>query len=208
MKKIVGVLIALIIIGSSVAIFGFNVGNIRDTYLRPGLEKIPIINNLLPPLEDEEVIETVNQISAEELMIEELNLKIQELNAEIVRLSQFENTQLQFKQEKELFDQMIALEDPSAYANFYESVDPQLAQELYQQIIVKQNDDEEFLSYVKTFENMKAANATPILEELALTDMELLLMIMNGLTSEQRSNILTNMQPQQAATISRLLSPV
>lgn len=205
MKKVFGILI--LIIAVSVAILGFNVGNIRDTYLRSGLEKIPVVKNLLPPLEEEEV-ETVILPSAEELMIEELNSKIQELNAEIVRLSEFENTQLQFKQEKELFDEMIALEDPSAYSKFYELIEPELAKELYQEVVVQQNADAEFLNYVKTFENMKASSATPILEELASTDMELLLMIMNALTSEQRSNVLTNMEPQQAATISRLLSPV
>ena len=56
-KFIIAGIIFIIILSISVAILGFNVGNIRDKYLRPGLERIPIINNLLPPLEEEQIQE-------------------------------------------------------------------------------------------------------------------------------------------------------
>lgn len=205
-KFIIAGIIFIIILSISVAILGFNVGNIRDKYLRPGLERIPIINNLLPPLEEEQIQE--QPVDEKQQTIDSLTAEIEELNKEISRLKEFEQAQLEFKAEKEEFDKMIALNDPKAYSNFYETISPENAEELYKQAINQEVVDKEFKDYIQTFENMKKDAAATILEELIITDMDLVITILNNLSSKKRSEILSAMDPQNAASCSRLLSPV
>lgn len=205
-KLIIAGIIFIIIVSITIAIIGFNVGNIRDRYLRPGLERIPIINNLLPPLEEEQIEE--QPVDEQQQTIDSLTAEIEELNKEIARLREFEQTQLEFRAEKEEFDRMIALNDPQAYANFYESISPENAEELYKQAINQEVMDKEFKDYIQTFETMKKDAATTILEELIITDMDLVITILDNLSSKKRSEILGAMDPQNAASCSRLLSPI
>ncbi len=199
-------LIFLIIIAIPIALISFNVGNIRDKYLRPGLEKMPIVKNLLPPLEEEQQEEEV--VDEKQQTIDSLTKEIEELNKEVTRLKEFEQAQLQFKAEKEEFDKMIALNDPKAYASFYESIAPENAEELYKQAINQEVTDKRFKDYIQTFETMKKDAVATILEELMVTDMDLVITILENLTSDKRSEILSAMDPKNAASCSKLLAPV
>ena len=200
-------LIFLIIIAIPIVLISFNVGNIRDKYLRPGLERIPIIKNLLPPLNEEEE-EKIEQKDEKQEKIDALIKEIEELNKEVSRLKEFEQTQLQFKAEKEEFDKMIALNDPKAYAKFYEGISPENAEELYKQAVDKDVKDKRFKEYIQTFENMKKDAVSTILEELMITDIDLVIDILKNLSSEKRSEILSVMDPKNAASVSKLLAPV
>nr|WP_317358333.1 hypothetical protein [uncultured Tyzzerella sp.] len=203
LKKLI---IFIIIIAIPIALISFNVGGVRDKYLRPMLEKIPIVKNLLPPVETEEG-QTEQPIDENQQAINSLTAEIEELNKEIARLKEFENAQLKFKAEKEQFDKMIALNDPKAYATFYETIAPENAEKLYKEAVNKQVVDKKFKDYVQTFENMKKDAATKILEELITTDMDLVITILQNLSSEKRSEILSTMDPKNAASCSKLLYP-
>lgn len=201
-------IISIIIIAILVAVLGFNVGGIRDKYMRPVLEKIPIVKNLLPPIEDTTEGEDNNKekLSEEQQTIEALKKEIESLNAEIKRLKEFETAQLQFKAEKAEFDKLIALNDPKAYSTFYESILPENAQKLYQEAVGQVQNTKEFKDYIATFENMKKDAAAKILEELIMTDMDLVITILDNLTSTKRSEILATMDPVNAASCTKLLS--
>ncbi len=203
LKKLI---IFIIIIAIPIALISFNVGGVRDKYLRPMLEKIPIVKNLLPPVETEEG-QTEQPIDENQQAINSLTAEIEELNKEIARLKEFENAQLKFKAEKEQFDKMIALNDPKAYATFYETIAPENAEKLYKEAVNKQVVDKKFKDYVQTFENMKKDAATKILEELITTDMDLVITILQNLSSEKRSEILSTMDPKNAVSCSKLLYP-
>lgn len=208
-KKKGGCLTKLIIlsvfISLLVAILGFNLGNIRDKYLRGTLEKIPIVKNLLPPIEETNIMEeeTLN----EEETVNSLISEIENLNNEIKRLKEFENAQAKFKKEKEEFDRLIALNDTKAYSEFYEKISPENAEKLYKEAIVKESLNKEFKDYIKTFENMKKDAASKILEELIITDMDLVISILSNLPSDNRAEILSVMDPKNAASVTKLLSP-
>lgn len=206
-KGLVKFLIVIIIIAIPIVLISLNVGNIRDKYLRPGLERIPIIKNLLPPLEtDNEQTEEV--VDEKQQTIDSLTKEIEELNKEITRLKEFENSQLEFKTQKEEFDKMIALNDPKAYSSFYESISPENAEELYKQAINKEVTDKRFKEYIQTFETMKKDTVATILEELIITDMDLVITILENVSSDKRSEILSAMDPKNAASCSKLLAPV
>lgn len=202
--KIIVLIVILIIIAVPTTLIATNVGNVRDQYLRPVLEKIPIVKNILPPVE-EEVVEEV--IDPQQQTIDALNQEIEQLNQEIARLKEFENAQLQFKAEKEQFDQMIALNDPSAYATFYESIAPENAEELYKQVVATEVDDKQLKEYIQTFENMKKDSIASILEELMVTDIDLVISILQNLSSDKRSEVLAAMSTENAASVARLLAP-
>ncbi|WP_317367316.1 hypothetical protein [uncultured Tyzzerella sp.] len=202
-------IILVIIIAMPVTLISLNVGNIRDKYLRPGLERIPIIKNLLPPLETDTENETENEVVDEKQhIIDSLTKEIEGLNDEITRLKEFEQNQLQFKAEKEEFDKMIALNDPKAYSTFYESIAPENAEELYKQAINKEVTDKKFKGYIQTFETMKKDAVATILEELIITDMDLVITILENVSSDKRSEILSAMDPKNAASCSKLLAPI
>lgn len=202
-------IIAIIIIALPIVLVSLNVGGVRDNYLRPVLEKVPIVKNLLPPLESETDANVEEQpLDENQERIDALTKEIEDLNKEINRLKEFENAQLQFKADKEQFDKMVALNDPKAYSSFYESIAPENAEELYKQAVNKEVTDKALKDYIQTFENMKKDAATKILEELIITDMDLVITILQNLSSEKRSEILSTMDPKNAASCSKLLSPV
>ena len=202
-------IIAIIIIALPIVLVSLNVGGVRDNYLRPVLEKIPIVKNLLPPLESETDANVEEQpLDENQERIDALTKEIADLKREKNTLKDFENAQLQIKADKEQFDKMVALNDPKAYSSFYESIAPENAEELYKQAVNKEVTDKALKDYIQTFENMKKDAATKILEELIITDMDLVITILQNLSSEKRSEILSTMDPKNAASCSKLLSPV
>lgn len=188
------------------------------TKLSNSLGNIPIIKNILPAKDGEqtnlskEELTSLNQ-SLEETnvsyseMIDSLNSKIEELNAEITRLREIEDAQVQFKSDKEEFDRMIALNDPSAYTSFYESVSPENAETLYQEAVSKTEYTKEFKDYAQTFENMKKDSAATVLEELISSDIDLVVRILEYLSSDKRADILSAMDSKNAALCIKRMTP-
>ena len=206
-RRLLKLLIFLVIIAVPTIILSFDIGNVRTKYIRPSLEKIPIVKNILPPLKEEETIEEEIKDEKQDT-IDSLIKEIDELNKEIERLKVFEDNQLKFKEEKEEFDKIVALKDTKAYTKFYESISPENAEELYKQAVEKNVKDKKFKDYIQTFESMKKDAASTILEELILTDIDLVVDILENLSNEKRSEILSVMDPKNAASISKILAPI
>lgn len=219
-KKIIFLLPVLLLIGGLVAVIVFNVGNIRENYLRPTMEKIPVVKNLLPekPSQDEysnlsreQLIEQTKVLTAENQKLSDdskvLTNRINDLNKEMLRLQEIENAQVQFRQEKADFDKMIASNDPDAYKSYYEKISPENADNLYREIVTDSQDDAKLKDYIATFENMKKDSAASVLEQMINTDMDLVVLILSNIDSEQRGNILSAMQPANAAAVTKRLAP-
>lgn len=217
---IIPLLLIAVIVGALVAIFGFNAGNIREKYFRPILQNVPVVKNLLPEQTEDDAYamlsknELINENKAllaenEKLNsdIDALNNSIDSLNTEMIRLREIESQQLQYRAEKDEFDRMIAMNDPDAYSAFYESVDPENAERLYQEAIQSGENDKELKQYVQTFEGMKKSAAAKVLGEMIGSDMDLVVRILNNISSEQRGNILAEMDPKDAAACARQMAP-
>lgn len=220
-RKLLPLLLFAIILGALVAILGFNAGNIREKYLRSTLEKIPVVKNILPKSEEgadeyaglsqEALASQARALDAKNKSLEEdnkdLNEQIKNLNQEMTRLREIEANQNAFKQEKESFDKMIAENDPKAYSTFYESIEPDTAKEIYKEITQSSQKDKAEKQYTQTFESMKKDAAAKVLEEMMGTDMDLVVQILNDISSEQRANILGAMDPANAASCARQMAP-
>lgn len=215
--KIVIPLVLILIIGGLTAVVVFNPLGLRDKYLSGILSRIPIVNNLVSPEEDEpqesrEELEAniaglTRQTESQALEIERLNDTVAAFTAENRRLKEFEDAQTQFKTDKEAFDRQIALGNTTAYQDYYERVNPENAERLYQEAVGTAARAKELKNWVSTFNEMDEAEAAPILENLAATDMDLVVTILNNLNAEIRGAVLGKMTPQIASRIVKMMSP-
>ena len=145
---IVTVIFLIILIAVGI-IIRFNIGNVTEKYLRNTLEKVPIVNNLLPPKNEEG--DKYANISKEQLVKESKELQkkiedkeqfiniykdnIEKLEAEITRLKEIENQQIQYKEDERKFSEMVALEDPKGFIEFFKNTHPDTAAEIYERLI-------------------------------------------------------------------------
>ncbi len=219
---IVPVLFLFLLFGALVAIFVFNTFNLRDKYLRPFLEKIPIVKNVLPAAEDvptdeyaafdraqfiDEITRLQKSLEDRDKEIKTVNDKNAQFTDEINRLKEIESQQLQFKADKEAFDKMIAENNPEAYSSFYEKISPENAQALYKEAVVAVQKSKEVTRYMNMIQNMDATSAAKMLEELVITDLNLVVNIINSIKPEIAAEILAGMTPKNAATVIKRATP-
>ena len=185
------------------------------------MSNVPVIKNI--NYNSTQTTESKNSKTTEELELEiaSLQKELDKANADlkeaqdtiladqaqIATLTQYQDQQLAFKEEKKQFDTMIAMNDPAAYSTFYETINPENADALYQEAKQATVDQAEVDKYIADFQNMEPKSAAAILEQLMLTDMDLVVMILDGMTSVQTAAILSEMSPVNAATVSKMLAP-
>lgn len=220
--KIIASIIFLLFIGAIVAIFGFNVANIRDEYVYPALRDVPVVGDWIPEAENEEkdeysgltreqLIVQNKKLESEKKALEEdkenLTKRISDNDKELTRLKEIEANQIKFQNEKEEFDRRIAENDLKAYSDYYESIYPENADAIYREAVIQEAADKELKQYVQTFETMKKDAAAKVLEEMIGTDMDLVVRILNNINSEQRGAILGAMEPANAAAAAKQMAP-
>lgn len=207
--------------GALTLILVFNIGNLRDKYIMPAMQNVPIIKNIIPQSEQQqdefsglskdELVAQIKALTEDNEKLEnnntEINNKLNDANKEITRLKEIEAQQLEFKQDKETFDSMIALNDPQAYQTFYEKIFPENADKLYKEVVGAAQNDKNLKNYVKTFENMKKDAAAAVFKEMLRTDMDLVVQILENISNEQRGDILSAMEPKDAAAVVKRLAP-
>jgi flagellar motility protein MotE (MotC chaperone) len=219
--KLVPLLMIFLIIGMSVAVLGFNAFNIREKYLRDTLKNVPVLKNLLSKtVEDATVDETITteqlQLKIDELQklaednkntIAMLTNSNNDLGLENKRLKDIEAQQVQFKKDKAEFDRLLALNDPAAYSAFYEKISPENAQNLYTQAKLTATEKQAIKKYTESFETMSADAAAGVMEEMVQTDINLVVLILKNIDSEQSGKILAAMDPVKAAKVVKRLAP-
>ena len=221
-KIIIIIIVLLLIIGSLVSVLVFNVFNIRDEFLRGPLEAIPGVANLLPPLEYGELPLTVAELQTAFLELQTENAALQtqlehsnalvasqasDIMSFAATIAELEELHQTFQEEREEFDRMIAGEVPQDFVRFFESINPDLAQELFIEIIGEAHANEELQNYVAMFNEMSARNASEILEYMLSANMELVLLILENLPLGARAAIITNMDVSNSSLIATMLAP-
>lgn len=231
-SRLVTVLVTLIIILIWLAILvlciKWDVGGFGSEVLYPVLKDVPVLNKILPDAENDDLIqddkypyatlsEAVSRIKALETERNEYKEKadadaatIAELQAEVSRLKQYEEQQTEFLSEKEKFYEEIVYADNapaiSEYKKYYESIDPENAENLYKQVVQEIQYEDEIEDYAKAYSEMKADEAAKILE--AMTDnLDLAAKILNAMSATSRGEILGKMDPDIAARITKIMEP-
>jgi flagellar motility protein MotE (MotC chaperone) len=186
--------------------------------LAPLVQGIPFLNTIFTTSEDpfdsisrEQLIQTINTLESQmnglQTQLQVLEDEKQLLNQRITSLSQYEQSYMQFLEEKDAWDDEIARSNPNLFIEYYERIFPEKAEEVYGQlknVAVLTKDQKVFATIVGEMDEDAAAKA---LSEVLTTDPELVKMIFNGMSGERQSLILSVMTTQNAAQVIKLISP-
>ncbi len=225
-------LVTVIIVAVWVAILcvliKLDVGGVGTNILKPILKNVPVVNKILPSEhprggeEDEysnytdldEAIEQIRTLEQELQATQEENLayesEIGDLKEEVDRLKNFENDQLEFEELKnEFYEEVVYAENgpgADAYQKYYEAMDPASAEYLYQQVIQEEAASSEIEEYAKAYSSMKPKDAAAIFDTMT-SDLDLVAKILNAMSADDRGNILSQMNEDNAARLTKIMDP-
>lgn len=226
---LVTLFIVLIWIGIICILIKLDVGGLGSNVLRPIIGNVPVINKVLPSdgvteTDDLEayygyssLADAVAQIQALELELTSAQTangtyvqQIEELKAEVNRLKTFEDQQTEFQRIKTEFYEEVVYADngpgEDAYRKYYESMDPETAQYLYQEVVKKEAVDASVTDYAAAYAAMDPKDAAEIFNTMG-SSLELVGKILNAMNSAQRGAILGAMDPDMAAQVTRTMDP-
>ncbi len=228
-NKLISILILLMILFVWILIIALlvklDIGGFGTT-LRPVIKDIPIVNKVLPVLTDEELAEEKNYpyASLAEAMVkinelektnEELELNIEEyknnsnkLEEELATLSELKEKDDKFNQRVLEFDRNVVFGDEAPeieeYKNYYESINSDNAEIIYRQVIYDVNSSQEVKEKADIYSQMDPKAAAQIFETLS-NDTDLLLLILSNMSKSSSSEILSEMNPELAGTLTKKL---
>lgn len=208
-KWLLGMLFILIMVG---VIYFFRTPIINI------LKDVPVIGRFMPDaFLNEEILslETLNvKVKAQEQEIERLKAEKETLEANNTALSaqneslkQYESMYADFLAQKEAWDEEVAKSNADLFIDQFESVYPDTAERIYSTLKGQQilSDKQKALS--KTIGEMDETQAAKALELLIATDSELLQAIFEGMNTDRKALILSEMTSDSAAQVIKLIAP-
>lgn len=223
--------LTILLLGGFALIIKLDVGGLGSQVLAPVIEDVPVINYVLPASTTDETLtasgdgvetflsldEAIERLKATETLLDNSEEQVaileeenQLLTREVERLQEFEERYEAFQNEKAAFDEEVVFNsnapDISEYKMYYESIYPQNAEKIYQAVVEQEVYNAEAVTYARTFQEMKAGSAATILEEMS-TDLDLVVLILENIDTEQRASILGEMTPRVAAKITKRMAP-
>ena len=206
-----------------------DIGGVGSNFLTPILKDVPVINRILPGVSLTETThpelyggysnlkEAVDQLKALEIELDRIKMsadakdeEISALKAEILRLQEFEQKQVEFQRIRdEFYEEVIYAEKgPGAeeYQKYYESMDPETAEYIYKQVITQLQESKEILDYADAYSQMKPKKAAGIFEKMT-DNLDWVAKILHAMTADQRGAILAEMDPVIAAKITKIMNP-
>ncbi len=216
-------------IGIVCVVIKLDVGGFGSGVLAPILKDVPVVNKILPtPKEDDgasvddyggytsirDAVEQIRSLEAQLQQVQSENIskdeEISTLKAEVVRLQDFEEKQIEFQSLKTKFfnDVVYSEKGPGveAFIEWYEAMDPTTAEYLYKQAIAEQQEDAKVQEYADAYSSMKPAQAAAIFEEMP-DNLNLVARILMVMDPEQRGKILAQMSPDFAAKLTKIMDP-
>lgn len=206
-----------------------DVGGFGSGVLTPLLKDVPVVNWILPAKkaptldstdnnpEGYTLTEALERITQLELQLEQAqgsvlgrDEEIAELKAEVVRLREFENKQLEFQRvTTSFYEEVIYAEKgpgPEEYRKYYEEIDPTTAEYLYKQVVKQLEESQEIQDYAAAYSSMKPKQAAGIFEQMT-DNLNLVARILSVMNAEQRGDILGAMDPEVAAKLTKIMDP-
>lgn len=223
------VLIVALWIAVVCVIVKLDIGGFGSSVLAPILKDVPVLNMILPDSGQTETTDpgsyggysslqdAVDYIRQLELELEQVrtasNAKdadLEKLQAEVERLSAFEQKQVEFQRiMQEFYEEVIYAENgPGAeeYRKWYEEMDPATAEALYKQVVVQMEESKEIQEYASAYSSMDAKRAAAIFNEMT-DNLELVAKILNAMKTDARGDILGAMDTEVAARLTKIMDP-
>lgn len=210
-------------------IIKLDIGGFGSNVLTPVLKDVPVLNKILPGVNMTETNnpdayggysnlgDAVEQIKFLEAELEKAystnqfqEEQIDDLQAEVLRLREFEQMQVDFQRIKtEFYEDVVYSEKgpgPEEYKKFFEAMDPTTAEFLYRQVVVQLEESEKIKEYAATYTQMKPKEAAKIFESMT-DNLDLVAKILMTLNSQQRGEIMGQMDPEIAAKLTKIMDP-
>lgn len=190
-----------------------DVGGLGTT-LRPYIKDLPVVNLMLPGVSDEQIQweenypyknmdEAMKELDLLKQQVETLTkentaqaIEITQLRTENNRLKNFEDDVKAFEERVKRFDQYVVFNDKApdvtAYKEFYESIDPENAAELYQRVVELIQYDEGVIKQAELFANMKPGQAAEALQEMT-ADIEFITKVLLAMKKDNATEIMNKM---------------
>ena len=210
-------------------IIKLDIGGFGSSVVTPILKDVPVLNRILP---GNSVTETTNsgayggytslqdavdQIKSLELQLEQIqnassakDEELDQLKAEVLRLKEFENQQVEFQRiQKEFYDEVVYSDKgPGAeeYKKYYESMDPATAEYIYKQVVTQLQESQEVQDYAAAYSAMKPKQAAAIFEQMT-NNLDLAARILKVMSADDRGAILGAMNSEVAAKITKIMNP-
>lgn len=230
-SKLVTALIALVIILIWLAVFGFliklDVGGIGSNILYPVLKDVPVVNRILPqPSEqvqaeednyqyttlrsaNERIKELEKQLDAQGGTTDANSDYIAQLEAEIKDLQKYKKEQDDFEERVAEFDENVVFNDNapdiSEYQQYYESIDPENAERIYNQVIEQLQNQQQAKKIASLYSNADPEKAATVLSEMT-QDLDLVCAILNNMDEKQAAAIIQELDSGFAAQITKKMS--
>ena len=226
----VTLMIIVIWIAILAVLIHFDVGGFGSTVMQPILKDVPYVNEILPKTEEEETktkedskypYKTVDEAVAyiKELEKELADAKesnsendayVADLEAQAAQWKEYKDNEQKFEEEKAKFYKEVVFSDQAPdineYKKYYESIDPQNAENLYKQVVEQQEKDDDMSDYVKAYSQMKPKQAAAIFDTMT-DNLELVAKILSAMKADARGDILGNMNTDTAAKVTKLMEP-
>lgn len=205
--------------GGIFALIHFKIVDISGLTLSNLRAKVPIANNIVIPSEanakksadaeklTEEIAYLEERLKEREAEIENLKEQNNIYAKEVIRLQEFEETQMEFKAMREEFENMIASEAPKAFEKFYAEMSPENAEKIYRELSAQTVSDKRFKRYINTFQNMDDTAIGKMFQSMIDTDLDLVVSILESLPIEQAASIISAMEPADGAVIAKRMYP-
>ncbi len=227
-SKILTILIALLIVIIWLAVFGLlikmDIGGFGSGVLRPILKDVPVVNLILPGVDDAIIAEENNyeytslpeavaKIKQLEQTIEDMSknnadnsASVAELQAEIDRLKVFEENQLAFEKRVLDFDKKVVFNDAAPaieeYKAYYEAINPTNAETIYRQVIEQLQYSDAIKEKADIYRKMDPQAAAKIMETMT-ADVEAVAQILLSMRSNESAAIMAEMDNVVAAKITK-----
>ena len=207
----------------------FDVGGFGSTVMRPILKDVPYINKILPEASGEEkekenskypyqtmdeAIAYIKELEAQLAEAQESNSKddayVADLEAQVAEWKVYKENEAKFEKTKEKFYEEVIFSDEAPdineYKEYYESIDPENAEILYQRVLEQQQEDSEIQDYVTAYSEMKPKQAAAIFNTMT-DDLKLVARILQAMDADSRGDILGAMDAEIAAKVTKLMEP-
>lgn len=225
---IIIVLIILIWLGIFAVLIKLDVGGFGSKVLTPVLKDVPVLNKILPDTQEEETEDIpykslaeaaayIKELEQELAMYQQSendkDTQISDLQAEVNRLKQFESQQKELEEQKsQFYNEVVFGEkalDPTEYVKYYQMIEPEKAEVLYQKAIERYAYDEELKQRAKYYSSMKPAKAAQIFVEMT-GDLDIVVSLLNCMKAEESGPIIAaigDLDAVYAAKLTKLLMP-
>ena len=198
-------------------IIKLDIGGFGSSVVTPILKDVPVLNRILP---GNSVTETTNSGAYggyTSLQLEQIqnassakDEELDQLKAEVLRLKEFENQQVEFQRiQKEFYDEVVYSDKgPGAeeYKKYYESMDPATAEYIYKQVVTQLQESQEVQDYAAAYSAMKPKQAAAIFEQMT-NNLDLAARILKVMSADDRGAILGAMNSEVAAKITKIMDP-